>query len=109
MWSGKRMTLSQLSMIVSQPLTRTLSWVRHKACLHQRQEQHVQEACDDVRSVFRQLRSQGLPLGKSRVIQHLSYPGMLRHPKVREVYLQLREEQESAGNVPLDTLLTFEA
>jgi hypothetical protein len=31
----------------------------------------------------------------------LSRPDMLRDPKVREVYLQLREEQEAAGTVPL--------
>jgi hypothetical protein len=31
----------------------------------------------------------------------LSRPDMLRDPKVREVYLQLREEQETAGTVPV--------
>jgi len=33
--------------------------------------------------------------------RQVSRPDMLRDPKIREVYLQLREEQETAGTVSL--------
>jgi hypothetical protein len=39
--------------------------------------------------------------------RQLSGPNMLRDPKVHKVYRQLREEQESAGNVPLSQTFDF--
>jgi hypothetical protein len=57
--------------------------------------------CEEVRRAAQRLRSQGLPVNESLLKRELSRPNMLRDPKVREVYLQLREEQETAGTVPL--------
>jgi hypothetical protein len=69
--------------------------------LHHRQEKRVYDACEEVRRAAQQLRFQGLPLSDSLMKSQLSRPDMLRDPKVREVYLRLREEPESAGTVPL--------
>ena len=74
---------------------------RYKAYLHHRQEARIHEACEEVKRAAQQRRSQGLPLSDSLMKSQVSRPDMLRDPKVREVYLQLREEQETAGTVPL--------
>ena len=83
-----------------QEACRTIS-ERYKAYLHHRQEQRIHEACEEVRRAAQQLRSQGLPVNESLVKRQLSQPNMLRDQKVREVYLQLREERQIYGNGPL--------
>jgi hypothetical protein len=74
---------------------------RYQTYLHQRHEQYVQEVCDDVRRVIRQLRSQGRSVSKSQVTRLLSHPGMMRLPEVYDVYRQLCVGSESAANVPM--------
>lgn len=99
--TARRLNCEPSQLKQSDPESCRIIVARHQAYLHDRHEQYVQEACDDVRRVVRQLRSQVLPLSKSRVIQHLSHPGMMWHPKVNEVYRQLCRNFESSPIVPM--------
>jgi hypothetical protein len=69
---------------------------RHWAYLRRRKESRMQGYREEIRQVALQLQTQGVSLTQKHIAPHMTQPGILRDPKVRELLREVCLELETS-------------
>ena len=70
---------------------------RHWAYLRQRREARMQGYREEIRQIALQLQAQSVSLTQKHIAPHMTQPGILRDPKVRELLWEVCRELEASN------------
>jgi hypothetical protein len=70
---------------------------RYKAYAKQQKEAKFKRNCEEIEQVTLKLRSEGIAPTQKRVAPHLSHPGILRNPQVRQYLHEICQDVQAKG------------